>query len=254
VQGVDKPLFSAIQTLRQGLTVDNPFLVIIVTAWEKSNTLVASALNSGADDLLLRPFSIATLGRRIQSHIEKRKGFVITADYIGPDRRRDQSRPSNVELFHPPNSLKVKALARAGGEGELQRLNQDLRIARTALNTEKLRRDSFQLCVLWRLAQDAPLAPRAYEVDLSRVTQLASAIALRCRDTDFEPALQWCEWIEAAVESLNAGFDRNSAMRLLGEAALSLASAFMPEKTREEHVQSVDAMVTLIKAKMALAS
>ena len=38
-----------------------------------------------------------------------RKSFVITTDYVGPDRRKDDNRPSNAELFAPPNSLKMKA-------------------------------------------------------------------------------------------------------------------------------------------------
>ena len=66
-------------------------------------------VSSGADDLLLRPFSTALLGQRIEAHIDRRKGFVITTDYVGPDRRKDNSRASNVELFEPPNSLKMKA-------------------------------------------------------------------------------------------------------------------------------------------------
>ena len=70
----------------------NPFIVIIVTAWEKSTGLINRVVNSGADDLLLRPFSTALLGQRIEAHIERRKGFVITTDYVGPDRRKDASR------------------------------------------------------------------------------------------------------------------------------------------------------------------
>src|SRR6185437_795248 len=56
-QGAESELCSMIQTLRQGGSGYNPFLVIIVTAWENHNSLVARVLNSGADDLLLRPFS-----------------------------------------------------------------------------------------------------------------------------------------------------------------------------------------------------
>src|ERR1700733_10507556 len=43
-----------IQALRQGTTGYNPFIVIIVTAWEQNQGLVRRVLDSGADDLLLR--------------------------------------------------------------------------------------------------------------------------------------------------------------------------------------------------------
>src|SRR3984957_3628557 len=55
VQGSDAELCEMIQRLRQALFVSNPFLVVIVTAWEQSGSLVSRVLNSGADDLLLRP-------------------------------------------------------------------------------------------------------------------------------------------------------------------------------------------------------
>src|SRR5215469_3759595 len=48
--GVDE-LCAMIQNLRLGVTVYNPFIVIIVTAWEQSGGLVSAVLNSGADDL-----------------------------------------------------------------------------------------------------------------------------------------------------------------------------------------------------------
>ena len=108
-QGFENELCDTVQNLRQGVTTYNPFIIIIVTAWEQTGALVTRVLNSGADDLLLRPYSTATLAARIRSHIERRKGFVVTTDYIGPDRRRDDARPSNANIFEPPNSLRMKA-------------------------------------------------------------------------------------------------------------------------------------------------
>ena len=105
----------------------NPFVVIIVTAWEKSTGLINKVVSSGADDLLLRPFSTAQLGVRIESHVDRRKNFVITTDYVGPDRRKDTNRASNAELFEPPNSLKAilgveSPLAPASGKSDLAAL------------------------------------------------------------------------------------------------------------------------------------
>ena len=89
-QGAADELCSTIQQLRQGSAGHNPFIVIIVTAWEKNTTLINRVVSSGADDLLLRPFSTALLGQRIEAHVDRRKGFVITTDYVGPDRRQGQ--------------------------------------------------------------------------------------------------------------------------------------------------------------------
>lgn len=252
-QGSDAAVCETIQSLRQGAAIYNPFIVIIATAWEQTNALVSRVLQSGADDLLLRPFSTAMLEARIRSHIERRKSFVITSDYVGPDRRRDTSRPSTVGMFDPPNSLRMKAHERLTTEAATQRLDRELKSAREMLTAEKLRRDAFQLCVLWRLMQEKTPAQPSFEVDLLRLKEVTRGIARRCLDTEFEPAVAWCESILAATEGLEAGVDRNASMHLLGHAALNLTEAFTPEKTAADHLEAVDATVALVKARMAQA-
>lgn len=248
-QGSEGELCSMIQNLRQGATGYNPFVVIIVTAWEKTATLVSSVLNSGADDLLLRPFSTALLGQRIVGHIERRKGFVITSEYVGPDRRSNSTRPSNVDLFQPPNSLKMKAKDGLSAEDTNQKLEAALKQARESLNTEKLRRDAFQICILWRLVQDYKPGVSKYEVDLAKLKDMARSIARRCAHTDMEFALEWCDGILGAVEGLELGVDRNASMHLLGHAALSLNQAFTPEKSSTDHLAAIDTTVAMIKAR-----
>src|SRR5215467_5455893 len=212
MQGADGDLCRMIQELRQGFTGLNPFIVMIVTAWEKSNSLVTRAVNSGADDVLLRPFSTALLGQRIEGHIERRKSFVVTSEYVGPDRRKDHIRARNVELFQPPNSLKMKAKDRLSAEEATLRLDAELRTAREKLNTEKLRRDVFQLSILWRLMQEHVPGAQTYTQELDKIALLSKGIAKRCRDNDYESALEWCDSVMAAVEGLQAGVDRNAAM------------------------------------------
>jgi DNA-binding response OmpR family regulator len=239
-----------IQGLRQGTTGYNPFIVIIVTAWEQNQGLVRRVLNSGADDLLLRPFSATMLGQRVATHAEHRKSFVITSDYVGPDRRHESDRPSNVERFEPPNSLKMKAKDRLTSEAAAQRLDQELKVARDVLRREKLRRDAFQICVLWRLMQAHSAKMNKLEVDLSRLKAVTKGVARRCIGTDFEPAVDWCDSVLAALEGLELGVDRNASMHLLGHAALNLNQAFAPEKTQTDHLIAIDATVAIIRARM----
>jgi DNA-binding response OmpR family regulator len=250
-QGFENELCDTIQSLRQGVTTYNPFIIIIVTAWEQTGALVTRVLNSGADDLLLRPFSTATLAARIRSHIDRRKGFVVTTDYIGPDRRRDDVRASNVNIFEPPNSLRMKAHERLTSEEATQRLDRELKLARDVLSAEKLRRDAFQLCVLWRLMQEKVPASESFTVDLMKLREKARAISRRCLDTEYEKAIEWCESVLAAVEGLEVGIDRNASMHMLGHASLNLSTAFTPEKTEQEHLEEVDKTVAVIKARMA---
>ncbi|HVW73199.1 MAG TPA: response regulator [Rhizomicrobium sp.] len=248
-QGGAEDLCAVIQQLRQGGAGHNPFIVIIVTAWEKNTAMINRVISSGADDLLLRPFSTAVLGSRIETHVERRKGFVITTDYVGPDRRKDTNRPSNVDLFEPPNSLKMKAKDKLPSDVIARRLESELKGAREKLTSEKLRRDSFQVCILWRLVQDAPIVAGQTSPDLAKLQTLAKSIELRSAGTEFQPAVEWCQSVMAAAEGLALGVDRNASMHLLGHAALSLHQVFHPEKTAADQLSEIDATVALIRAR-----
>lgn len=241
-------LCDMIQSLRQGADGPvNPFLVIIVTAWEKTNTLVSRVLNSGADDLLIRPFSTELLRARVDTHVERRKGFVITHDYVGPDRRKDPTRPATTELFQPPNSLKMKAKEGLSVHEVQVRMHKELRTAKDTLNIEKLRRDAFQVCVLWRLLQeqDGPSA----EANLDKLSALTQSVAKRCRSSEFEAATQWCESVQAALEGLRFGVDRNASLHLLGHASLSLNQVLHPEKSKLDHTRAVEETVAMLKTR-----
>jgi DNA-binding response OmpR family regulator len=255
-QGAADELCSTIQQLRQGSAGHNPFIVIIVTAWEKNTTLINRVVSSGADDLLLRPFSTALLGQRIEAHVDRRKGFVITTEYVGPDRRRDGVRESNIELFEPPNSLKMKAKDRLSGDDIARRLDAELKVAREKLTTEKLRRDSFQVCVLWRLLQDQPCIAGQAPPDLIKLQLLAKAIETRAKDSEFASGVEWCQSVLASAEGLGAGVDRNASMHLLGHAALSLHQVFYPHKSPDDQLSEIDAAVEAIRSRsqQALAS
>jgi DNA-binding response OmpR family regulator len=251
MQNADGDLCRVIQTLRQGADNFNPFIVIIATAWEKSAGLISRVVNSGADDLLLRPFSTALLQSRIEAHIQRRKGFVVTTDYVGPDRRLDQTRPSKVELFEPPNSLKMKTKERLTPEEVAQRLEFEIKVARDVLNSEKLRRDAFQVCIQWRLMQDQMPGHATYDAHLARIAEIVRSIARRSRDTSFDQASEWCESILAAIEGLELGVDRNASMHLLGHAALNLLHTFHPERPANEQLAEIDATVAIIRARNA---
>ncbi len=250
-QGADSELCAMIQALRQGAAGFNPFIVIIVTAWEKNAALIARVVGSGADDLLLRPFSTTLLAGRIETHIQRRKNFVVTTDYVGPDRRHDLSRPSDVEPFEPPNSLRMKAKEKLAPEQAALRLDAELRTALDVLNTEKLRRDAFQVCIQWRLMQGHVSGFAAQGAELGRIAELTRAIVKRCRETEFTQAAGWCDSILAAVEGLEMGVDRNASMHLLGHAALSLNQLFRPEASQHDQLGEIDATVAIIRAREA---
>lgn len=65
----------------------DPFTPIIAVLSEASPGTVRRGVDSGADDLLIHPWSEGYLDQRLQNIIHNRKPFVVTSDYVGPDRR-----------------------------------------------------------------------------------------------------------------------------------------------------------------------
>lgn len=247
-QGAADELCHAIQQLRQGAGY-NPFIVIIVTAWEKSSALITKVVNSGADDLLLRPFSTALLGTRIEAHIERRKGFVITTDYVGPDRRRDAGRSGDMEMFNPPNSLKMKAKDRMPADLIAKKLDLELQMAREKLAGEKLRRDSFQICILWRLLREQRQGTPQFGADLTKLGNLTRSIERRCTDMGQEKAAERCAAILAAIEGLKNGQDCEAVLSSVGAAALGIHQLVCPEKSPTDQLNEIDATVAIIRAR-----
>jgi len=248
-QGAADELCQAIQQLRQGAGGYNPFIVIIVTAWEKTSALITKVVNSGADDLLLRPFSTALLGTRIEAHIERRKGFVITTDYVGPDRRRDAGRLSDTEMFDPPNSLKMKAKDRMSADLIAKKLDMELQVAREKLAGEKLRRDSFQICILWRLLREQRLGTPQFGADLMKLGNLTRSIERRCTDMGQEKVPEQCAAILVALEGLKNGQDCETVLSSVGAAALGIHQMICPEKSPTDQLNEIDATVAIIRAR-----
>ena len=154
-----------------------------------------------------------------------------------------------MELFDTPNSLKMKAKERLSNDETAARLEAELHTAREVLNSEKLRRDAFQICILWRLMQEKRPGEESYAQELAKPEQVTRGVAKRCRESEYEIATQWCESVLAAVEGLELGVDRNAAMHLLGHAALNLNQVFHPEKSTADHLSKIDATVAMIHAR-----
>jgi hypothetical protein len=143
----------------------------------------------------------------------------------------------------------MKAKERLSRDQVAHRLDVELQVARDVLNTEKLRRDAFQVCVQWRLIQAQGPRHTASDDELQKIAQLVRTMVRRCRDGHIELAQGWCESILAAVEGLLAGVDRNASMHLLGHAALSLNRVFRPEVPVHEHLTEIDTVVATVRAR-----
>ncbi|MBF0248135.1 MAG: hypothetical protein HQL36_08705 [Alphaproteobacteria bacterium] len=106
----DEDISPLLTEIRQGDLGPNPFVPVISLAWEPSVDNVASLLNGGVDVILTLPLSSDKMDKALEHLLMRRKPFVVTADYIGPDRRK-APRPGTQDapMTVVPNSFKKKA-------------------------------------------------------------------------------------------------------------------------------------------------
>jgi DNA-binding response OmpR family regulator len=163
----------AIRDIRNNRYGLNPFVVVMAMTWTPHRKIIGQTLDAGTDDVMAKPVSAAVLKERVRNLVMFRKDFVVTADYIGPDRRQER-RPSANDLpaIAVPNSLRHKAtgdkqaMAEAPQIVEAMRTVRTHRVFRSALNL------SAAIHKLQRLAQ----AGRHAEITALQLNELAAQV------------------------------------------------------------------------------
>jgi CheY-like chemotaxis protein len=61
--------------------------LIMITAYSERNR-VLDAINAGVDEFLVKPVRAVDVANRVNAIIERRRPFVKSGGYFGPDRRR----------------------------------------------------------------------------------------------------------------------------------------------------------------------
>jgi DNA-binding NarL/FixJ family response regulator len=144
VLDIDLPDGDAIalaRDIRRGKIGRNPFLPIILLTWASAPEVVLRVVSSGVDLILVKPLSTGQLFSRIEGLIADRKPFVVTADYMGPDRRsREMS--ENTQFYNVPNTLKDKI---EGRPVDPTALSTEINAALQAMNNSRMAQAGLKL-------------------------------------------------------------------------------------------------------------
>ena len=230
-----------IKRLRNGEEGPNPFIVVVVTSWRREATLVKRAVNAGVDDVLLAPISPGQLIGRIEIMIKDRKPFIVTSDYIGPERRKDPKRKSEIPSFIPPNTLKMKV------EQKLVRLDEINALVEETLaevNTERLRRIGIQISFLVGLI-DPALAEERMDDDIKgyiyRLKQTTLEAIRRLSGTEFEAVAVLCDSMLKVATRMSREPEAisNEDKQLIVPLSLAITEAFNPGRDREALVGEI---------------
>jgi DNA-binding response OmpR family regulator len=61
--------------------------IIMITAYSERNRVI-DAINAGVDEFLVKPVRAVDVANRVNAVVERRRPFVKSGSYFGPDRRR----------------------------------------------------------------------------------------------------------------------------------------------------------------------
>lgn len=222
-------IFSAIRHNELGT---NPFICILGVAWSPKQQLVSKIINSGADLLVAAPISPGLILDRISSLVHSRKPFVVTTDYVGPDRRLlgDNPRESEIEQIDVPNSLRDKAL----GQFDPEKIRLEIERTRNSINGQKIERQAFQVTYLADLVtheyatNPTDISPR-HLLDLEKVT---NELKMRAFTLGLKELEELCVPLRQVIKTLvqSRGAYRQRDIDLLNQLSLAVRASVNPDR------------------------
>lgn len=113
----DRKIAQLVRGVRQKKIGHNPFLLTVLIAESPGEDHIAPLINSGTDGIVVGPVTASSVLKWIEAFKRGRKEWVVTTQYIGPNRR-DGARPDSEEipLLTVPNSVKYKSAGKADME------------------------------------------------------------------------------------------------------------------------------------------
>ena len=103
--------------VRQSDLGDDPFVPVIMHTFEPTIDVMQEIVSAGVDVVVTLPISKKKLTTALNTLTDKRKPFVVTATYVGPDRRHN-ARPGAQEgiQIKVPNALRRRVKGDEGGD------------------------------------------------------------------------------------------------------------------------------------------
>ncbi|MBT7955973.1 MAG: response regulator [Rhodospirillaceae bacterium] len=221
-------MIDLVRRIRHHELGDNPFIVIILMAHDPEKEDILRIIDTGADDLILKPITAGALVKRVNFLVSQRKDFVVTADYIGPTRR---SGNREGELVIPemevPNPVQRKALGQSTGTGFQKEIDKFADI----VNVQKVERNAFQITFLVETIIPLYVDGKAVtdtKKQLDRLKYVSEDIGRRMKGTKYDDVSELCVSILGVVNSICKKPNRpdSTDLKLLPKLAQAIEVAF----------------------------
>lgn len=243
-------MLRVVRAVRAGELGRNPFVVFVLTSWVRDGNMVKQAINSGVDDVIVRPFSTAFAEERIRTLVRARKPFVVTSDYIGPDRRSDTERKSSItNPIDAPNTLRAVTDA---DEGALDEANRWIAEARRTVEAERIRRLCMRLTVGVEVGVRELSEGNTTVLDLADMLRTAKELRLRLARQGAGEASRIAFALYQVCEELygEGGFTMAN-LGLVKELAMGVLAAFATGDDVKASVEEIEKTVEALRRRLA---
>ena len=245
----DSDIFNIVRQVRRSELGANPFVVFLLTTWSRDTTHIRRAIECGADDLIVRPFSTSFAEERVKTLIKGRKDFVVTSDYIGPDRRKDSERASDAPALKVPNFLQATV---ENDQEALNDANNWIREAKETVVAERLRRIAMRIVITAEL-HISKHTEGGLPVPLDSADMMRSARELRAQlvKASRREAAEVAEALIDQVQTISkAENPAPSNLRLIKELAMGAYAAFANGDSLERSSDEIGRTVTNLRKRL----
>ena len=158
---------------------------------------------------------------RINALIETRNPFIVTYNYIGPERRTGDQRSSGIPQMDVPNILRAKAF----GQMEFLDARKAIHTVQTKINIQKLERNAFQIDFLVThitTSLEKGIVDSTTSACLSGLLDVVKETEHRVGDTEYGDLSKRCGSLAKLTESICAskekpGFDEIVRLKILNQ-------------------------------------
>ena len=245
----DADVFKLVRSIRRSDLGRNPFVVILLTTWSRDTTHIRRAIECGADDVIVRPFSTMFAAERVRTLIRDRKEFIVTSDYVGPDRRKSTDRDTDTQPLAVPNFLQAMV---NGDEAAIERASSWVREAQDVVIAERLRRMAMRIVISVEIQLTKPENSTApVKLDIIDMARTARELRVQLMKASRAEAAEVATALLEQITSLGNGVTpSNRTLQLIKELSMATYAAFANGESLERSKDEIGRTVANLRTRL----
>lgn len=212
----DKGIAKLLRRIRHGELGRNPFLPLIGLVDHAHPAAVRALADAGADDVVPHPWTPGYLDQRILKLINQRRPFVVTADYVGPDRRQTaRSASGQPPTLVVPNTLRARAVDRTPPDALIEQI-RDGALTVTITKIQRLAELAQRLVSeLSGLQARTDVVPEVLSACLTKLREAILGIARRAPQTRYSNSVETCRILDRTIKVMATSLEQGISPELI---------------------------------------